>query len=118
MSRQKTYSFVIALALAALSCGKKESLPENVLPREKFISVLIDMHLAEAGIVFNQTLDQADLTKGYSRYTELFAKHHTDSAQVANTFEHYMDKKEELLTIYNQVLDSLNARSVADAQKP
>lgn len=95
------------LFVIAVSCAKKED-NASVLSRQKFTSLLIQMHMLEADFSFNQRLDQASIEKSYSNYDKLFKKFGTDSTAVSKTFDFYKDKQQDLLDIYRDVLDSLN----------
>jgi len=64
--------------------------------------------MLEADLSFHPRLDQAIVEKSYVSYEKLFKQYGTDSTTVANTFEYYKNKQEELLDIYRIVLDSLN----------
>lgn len=103
--------------LLIYSCGNKNE-TNGILPKQKFTSLLIQMHLIEADISFNQHLDQKSIEKNYEKYKHLFKKFSTDSATVSNTFDYYTDKQKELLEIYQGVLDSLNKMALQSLTKP
>jgi hypothetical protein len=103
--------FVIVVLIS--SCGKAEEEIE-ILPKKRFTSLLIKMHILEADFSFNQQLDQKAMDGTYFKYAELFKAYKTDSTAVSNTFDYYSDKQNELLEIYREVLDSLNALALKD----
>ncbi len=107
---------VIVLSVLVFSCGKSKD-EASVLPRQKFTSLLIRMHLLEADYSFDQQLDQKAVDRTYTKYETLFKQFATDSATVSRTFDHYADKQEELLEIYRQVLDSLNMMALKEQPK-
>jgi hypothetical protein len=98
--------FIVVVVVSFFSCEKK--VETDILPRKKFISLLVQMHLIEADFSFNSQVDHKSMKKNYTRYEDLFKRYKTDSLQVMNTFNYYDDKLAELDTIYNIVLDSLN----------
>jgi Domain of unknown function (DUF4296) len=107
---------VFAFCLLGFSCGKSND-EEMILPKQKFTSLLIKMHLLEADYSFNQQLDQKSMDGTYYKYVELFKAYKTDSLAVVKTFDHYADKQTELLEIYREVLDSLNAMAMKETVK-
>lgn len=104
----------MVVLLTFFSCAKKEQY--NILPNEKFISLLVQMHLIEADFSFNGQVDRTSVPANYARYKNLFKRYHTDSLQVMNTFNYYEDRQEELRVIYKTVLDCLN--TMAGNSKP
>ncbi|HYG52072.1 MAG TPA: DUF4296 domain-containing protein [Flavobacteriales bacterium] len=108
-------AFVIATVVFVFyACEKKQE--ENIIPREKFISLLVQMHLIEADFSFNPEVDHRSMQKNYKQYEELFKRYKTDSLQVVKTFDYYDDKQEELFQVYKVVLDCLN--TMAGKAKP
>lgn len=100
----------ILFVLVIYSCGESEK-NEKIIPRQQFVSLLIQMHLIDAEISFNQMLEQNAVDKSYASYKKLFSDFKTDSTTVAGTFDYYADKQDELKAIYVEVLDSLTARA-------
>ena len=107
----------IFFVLIFISCGGDKT-NGDILSREKFRTMLIQMHIIEGEFSFNQKLDPASIKKNYAQYESLFKKQQTDSATVANTFDYYHNKQTELLEIYHEVLDSLNAMAAKSTLKP
>lgn len=100
--------------MGVYSCGKTED--ETIIPEQKFISLLVQMHLIEADFSFNPEVDHRSMKKNYAQYQNLFKRYKTDSLQVVNTFNYYDDKQDDLLRIYKTVLDCLN--TMAGKSKP
>ena len=85
--------------------------PENALDKEKFIDVMVDVHLVEAAI--NQKFIKVnDSTQAsYRYYKHLFEKHETTRTDFDSTFNYYMRHPKLMSEVYNQVHDSLKALS-------
>lgn len=105
------------LSTTLLACAQNKA-PENILPREKFIHVLIEMHLLDAELNLNQHLQDKENKLNYAKYKDMLAKNGADSLLLQSTFEYYKTRNEELLDIYRNVLDSLNYRDQASGAVP
>lgn len=108
----KQFFLFLMISLFISCAGKKEDdVKENVLPKEKFISLLIDMYMLEGKYSHQALMDQASYEKGVDDYMQLFKKHGTDKETVDNTFTHYAQDTVVMNEIFTVVLDSLNLRS-------
>ncbi len=106
---KKLFLFVLLIVFA---CGNDEvEPPEGLLSKEKMISFLVDLHLAEAKIdLLRVKSDSARLLfKHYEKY--LFEKHHIIDSVYYKSFEYYVKDLETMNEIYSAVLDSLNVMS-------
>ncbi|MEQ6120981.1 DUF4296 domain-containing protein [Reichenbachiella sp. MALMAid0571] len=110
--------FLVILILMATSCTKSDKKPENLLSREKMVSILIDVHILESEI---QTLR---LSKDSSQLLfntferELFEKHQVKKEVYKKSFEYYLEGVKEMEKIYEVVIDSLNYREKSADAKP
>lgn len=99
--------------LLLISCSdKKEETPSDILPKEKFISVMMEMYLLEAEISHSNILDQSSYEKGMKKYEKVFKKFGTDKEQVSKSIDHYTHHPVEMREIQSRILDSLNVRSI------
>lgn len=85
--------------------------PENALEKEKFVDVMVDVHLVEAAI--NQKFVKVnDSTQAsYRYYKHLFEKHDITRADFDSTFNYYMRHPKLMSEVYTQVHDSLKVLS-------
>lgn len=104
---------IIAIALLLVSCGEEEAPlpPDNAIPEDQFVPVMVDVHLIEATI--NQKFGRRDDTTSSSlRYYEaLFEKHAITRTQFDSTFNYYKRNPAQMEKIYQQVNDSLESLS-------
>jgi hypothetical protein len=101
----------LLITLAVVSCGPSEDpAPENLISQEKMIQLLIDMHLAE-GKAFAMDVGQ-DSSKVLSAIlgAEALQKHNTTEQVFLESYNYYLTREQEMYTIYQAVLDSLNFR--------
>lgn len=85
--------------------------PENALEKEKFVDVMVDVHLVEAAI--NQKFVKVnDSTQAsYRYYKHLFEKHDITRTDFDSTFNYYMRHPKLMSEVYTQVHDSLKVLS-------
>jgi hypothetical protein len=99
--------------LVLFSCsGKKEEIPAEILSKEKFISVMIEMYMTEAKLSHSNIIDSPTYKKGIKEYETIFKKFETDKSQVEKSIDYYTRQPELMREIQSRVLDSLNLRSI------
>jgi hypothetical protein len=92
---------LIAICLLFISCSQTE------ISREKFIDLLVDIHLAD-GYLSNQGYRiDAERGKINEGYTYILNKHQVTQKQFINTLEYYSRHTEQYDEIYNQVIEKL-----------
>src|SRR6476646_7295037 len=104
-----TLSLVLFSILTLLvSCGSKtNSVPSRIIPKDKMVDVLVDIHLAEAAS------DNHGLTKPEinlmmaSRYDTIFQKHEITFEQFKSSYDYYMNHPDEFSDIYSEVVNKL-----------
>lgn len=93
-----------------LSCKDQEeksiSIPDHVLPKEKMVQVITDIHIAEAEINLNAIPDSAFKKSIY--FEEIFKEHQITKRQYEESLAFYIDHPEILNKIYEQVLNDLS----------
>jgi len=102
----KKILFFLAISLLFLSC-KRDPKPKDALNREKFIAVLVDIHLAEA--INNDRLRyQVDSLNPESLYMAVLQKHNVSEEQVKTTTLYYSRHPRDYDKIYSEVLSKLS----------
>lgn len=103
---------LILFSLLIFSCGeKKEEIPSDVLPKEKFIAALIEMYSIEGKYSHANVIDKPVYEKGVKEYEDLFKKMGISKKQIESSIDYYMHQPEIMKEIQAVVLDSLNSRS-------
>ena len=101
----KTITTMIFFTVIMACSQNKED--KTVLPKSKMVSILNDIHLAEAKIsVKNLPSDSAKLYF-YQFEQEILNKHSTDSAAFNKSFKYYLSQGTLFDQIYGEVVDSL-----------
>jgi hypothetical protein len=106
------YLIFLVFTLLFISCSeKKQELPSNILSKEKYISLMVDMYLLEAKFSHANLMDRPSYSKGIEEYEKIFKKHLTNKKQVENSIDYYSHQPKEMKEIQIIILDSLNLRS-------
>lgn len=104
------------------SCGKKEkksnesffsssaSLPDSILPREKFVQIIADILTAESAVVQQYDPKESKLMRFEKYRYNIYKKHEIDSNYFTKNYNYYMKmpKRSELFLFI--VEDTLQAR--------
>jgi hypothetical protein len=102
--------FQIFLVCLAFSCTKPEvQIPPHVLPKEKMVPVLADVHIAQAAAVMNAASD----TTRYAMtdlMTTIFKIHHITQAQYDSSISFYTKHPELMSQIYDSVITELSKK--------
>lgn len=97
-----------------LSC-KNDSLntvskPKNLLSREQMAEIIVDMHIAEAGLnASNLSLDSlSGMSAGYDSL--IFDKYQIKKEDFEKSYDYYLCIPNELDSVYLNVINLLNAK--------
>ncbi|MCX6247687.1 MAG: DUF4296 domain-containing protein [Bacteroidetes bacterium] len=117
-------TFIASCLICLLvSCNghKKELLPaglvaDSILPREKMISVLVDVHLVEASLNIekNRGGDIALLSENY--YQGLCRKYHMSKRRFRENMNYYKMDPENFSKMYGEVLQNLTDLAKKEGQ--
>ena len=93
------------------ACSTKPEPPQDLLPQEKMVEILIEVHLLEAKIK-NLSIRPIDSAKVvYAHYEKLlFADFNITQDQYERSFNYYTENLPEFKDIYTTVVDSLMQR--------
>ena len=102
----------------ATSCAKSDKKPENLLSKEKIVSILIDVHILESEIQTLRVSKDSSQLLFNTFERELFEKHQVDKEVYKKSFEYYLEGVKEMEKIYEAVIDSLNYMEKSADTKP
>jgi hypothetical protein len=112
----KSSTFLLKILLLPLlfffaSCDSEERPPEDVLPQDKMVAILSEIHIAESRIVqmHLKSMDSSVLMYDYFQ-KKLYKKHQTDSTQYKNSYDYYASDPKRLEDIYDKVAKKIEAR--------
>ncbi len=95
--------FIVSIAVLVFSCntfGDKNNGTERI-PREKFVSVLVDIHLIDGVFSISKIRRMYNNRKEYRDV--IFKKHNITSKQFNNTILYYSKNTKEFQKIYASV---------------
>ena len=102
-------SLVISFTFTFLfSCSHKtDSVPSRIIPKDKMVDVLVDVHLAEAA-ADNHGLKspQIDMMMA-ARYDSVFQKHGITFEEFKSSYDYYLAHPDVLSEIYSEVVNKL-----------
>jgi hypothetical protein len=102
--------FLAGLILLLTGCMNKSKPPEGLIPQDKMISYLIDLHIHETKATSSRM--NKDSIRAFFPEVErqLFEKHGIDDSLYLMSFEYYLTEIELMEEIYTAVVDSLSLR--------
>ena len=108
--------FLLAMILVLGACQEgggdqvKNPKPEPFIEPEKFISVMVDVHLAEAIVSLKRDSKEVPVTKFEKLEYNIFKKHEIDSTTFLKNYEYYTQDLGLTKEIYQAVYDTLLLR--------
>lgn len=114
---------IIICSVLLFACAREQKneyvkKPANLLSKDKMISFLIDLHLAEAKVSYAKVKNSDSteiLFRNYEQY--LFEKHHIDDSAYYQSYEYYLAHMDQLEDIYAAVVDSLSVLNSTEKAK-
>jgi len=113
----KIFPFILCLIL--LSCGsQKTGIPKDILSENSFISLLKDIHLAEAKFELHKTKGMQNAKNELARnYSTIYETHEITADDFYKTLDYYAQHPEQLEKIYTRVIEQLTKdRTILDQQ--
>lgn len=100
----KKYFLIIITALSLFSCENREH--ETYIPKDKFIAILADIHLADAyySAHYNESKSHND---SINFYNSILKNHGYTKAQFDTTLKYYSIHSEEFNQLYEEVITAL-----------
>ena len=113
----KLKSLIIYCFLLACS-SSKERIPEGILPEKELVSILKEVHLAEANFELVKTNGKEVAQNTLlNNYQEIYSIYNIDKNEFQQTLEYYANHPEKLEGIYSKVLEDITEeRSMLDQQ--
>lgn len=109
--------FFLCLSFFLFSCSKKEEqIPAAIIPKEKMVQVMVDVHLAEARLQMNMAIDNNFITK-QSYYKFIFQKYNITYADLTVSYNYYSAHPEVFSKIYDEVITELSKKQAEASKK-
>jgi hypothetical protein len=108
--------FVILFSSCGKNTGHKDlhNLPaDSIIPREEMIRMLADVHTVEMALMFERNRGQDPQPMSVFYYKKLFSKYRMSRDRFTRNLAYYRDDPEELIKMYEEVVDLLDKRAKA-----
>ena len=79
-----------------------------LLPEDKMVGILSDLHVAEAAVANTDPLKKDSLAQVYE--TQIFAIHHTNQKEFKACLKQYQKEPAKMEQVYKKVTEKLNQR--------
>jgi hypothetical protein len=99
----------LAAAVSSLmwNCGQNNRSETAVVPKDSLITVLAELHLADAMNVSEDGGDMLPADAIANRRAEVLDKHRIAKEDFDRTMQYYTEHPDELLTVYDAVVEEL-----------
>ena len=113
----KIYLSILACLLFSCS-NSEEKIPENILSKTAFATILKEIHLEEASFELNKTKNmETAKIELVNAYFNIYNKNQISEKDFKETLDYYSENPEKLEQIYTNILEQLTKeRSKLDQQ--
>ena len=112
--KNSLFVFLLFSALIITSCNQNvEVIPENIIQREEFIDILVDIQIFESMNKVKHERNQDDF-KISEAYNWLFEKHGIDQKIFKSSFDYYANDPKRFEEIYDEVIIRLSEREAKE----
>lgn len=94
----------------AFSCGIKDKTPEGIIPKEKMIEIIVDIHIADGMFTDNNVRTLFAKKDSTNYYNTIFENHGFSRKDFDTSVYYYSHNINEYNKIYIEVLNRLSER--------
>ncbi|MFA9390796.1 MAG: DUF4296 domain-containing protein [Prolixibacteraceae bacterium] len=98
---------LITILLILVSGCKRDPLPKHAIPRDQFVDILVDIHIAE-GMSQDRLRLKIDSIESTSLYLSILDKNNVSTEQMELTTLYYSRHQRDYKKIYTDVLDKIS----------
>jgi hypothetical protein len=102
----KNISLFIVIILTLISC-KRDPIPKDAIPRDQFVNILVDVHIAQGIYTDRKRLKKDSIFSG-SIYLSVIEKHHVTKEQMITTSLYYSRHPSEYDKVFGEVLSNIS----------
>jgi len=107
---------LLFFVLTFFTCSN-QSTPKGVLPKEKMVPLLVDMHLAEPLYAKRFVLGLPDSSAMQDLYLSFLKKHKVSKKEFESSVFYYGKHPDQYKEIYDEVLERLNKMEIKIKQE-
>ena len=105
----KKIPYLIILTFLFACTREEVSIPDNILPQEKMVQLLADIHIAEVTANY-KSLGDTNKVDVKTLYLEIYKKHSITTEEYKKSYHFYLDHPTLLNKMYDEVITELNRR--------
>lgn len=105
---QKYLFAVICLLFFACAVPDKNTIPEDVIPKDKMERILYDLHMVEGIIAVFPTQGDSNAQRALGYYDEVYAKHQITKEEFVKSFDFYVKHPVLMDTVYTRMIERFN----------
>jgi len=105
------YIILFFLVLTILCSCNSDNAPDGVLKKAAMINVLTEVHIVDGTLISISQAPDSLYKYGYQKYSAVFKKYGTDSAEFKRSFKYYSLKPAALTDMYTEVLKKIQVKS-------
>ena len=119
MKKLRPILFICVLTLVYACKGGEDhvQVPDDVLPPDSMVSILVDFHLVEGVLVYKQQHKEPTEQLSADLYAMILKKHNIDRETFSHALTFYSEHPRVYMKIYNQVLEKLSMLHGESMQK-
>lgn len=102
---------LLGLSVITLSaCSSADDVPEGILPPERMVGILADIHELEAKVADLRLTYDSSVALFAEQQQLLFEKHQVTDSTYVRSFDFYLEHVDQFDKIYAAIVDSLSLR--------
>ena len=104
LMNSKHLFFVVIFSFLLMQCGTKDRIPSEMVPKEKMVDILLDIHLMESKIESVRFGSRDSMQVAYlNAQKDILQKYKVDSATYYKSYDYYFEKMYHMKDIYEKV---------------
>lgn len=109
---QKYLFASICLLFFACSAPDFNAVPADVIPKEKMVSILYDMHLAEGVVHIYPSQGDSNARRALGYYDLIYKKHGTSKEEFTKSYDFYVTHPVLMDSVYTRMIEQLNEKEL------
>lgn len=105
----KQIIYMLLFGLVLIVGCKRDPVPKDAIKTDKYIDILVDVHIAEA-LYAERTKIKIDSLQSGPLYLSVLEKHGVTEEEMLHTTMYYSRNQKEYKKIFTEVLDKLSIR--------
>jgi Domain of unknown function (DUF4296) len=110
---QKYSTLLILLFFFACSpSSEKDKIPDDIIPQEKMVTILSDMHIAETMARNTIHLGDTNVQKVINYYAIIYKKNNISELAFKKSYDYYIQHPLLLDSVYSEIINQLSEKQM------